>query len=310
MTSSKQILARMNITDIERETGLRKDTLRVWERRYGFPTPTRDEQGDRVYDSSQLQRLRLIKQLLDAGHRPGGVVGLSADELLQLASKARPATVTPKPEALLTQECLALLRNSDADGLRAALRRHILQHGLAQSAGEWIPHLGHSVGDAWQKQTLTVYQEHLFSDVVQSVLRESLTTIDQHPGPARPPTVLLTTLPNELHATGLLVAECFFALEKCQRRALGVSTPINDIVEAAQHMQIDLVALSISSHAAVREVQGQLRQLRQQLPETIELWVGGTSAALRSKHLPAGVLPLISAKDITAHIAAWRQAHP
>ncbi len=39
-----------SIADIERETGLGKDTLRVWERRYGFPQPLRDARGDRLYD--------------------------------------------------------------------------------------------------------------------------------------------------------------------------------------------------------------------------------------------------------------------
>ena len=55
-----------SIADIERETGLGKDTLRVWERRYGFPQPLRDARGDRLYDPPQLERLMLLKRLLDA----------------------------------------------------------------------------------------------------------------------------------------------------------------------------------------------------------------------------------------------------
>ena len=64
------------IADVERDTGLSKDTLRVWERRYGFPLPLRDAQGERRYDDDQLLRLRHIRRLLDAGHRPGRVVPL------------------------------------------------------------------------------------------------------------------------------------------------------------------------------------------------------------------------------------------
>ena len=51
--------AAVSIAAVERETGLSKDTLRVWERRYGFPTPARDGKGERVYSSAQLERLRL-----------------------------------------------------------------------------------------------------------------------------------------------------------------------------------------------------------------------------------------------------------
>ena len=53
-----------SIAEVERDTGLGKDTLRVWERRYGFPVPGRDRQGERSYPQDQVQRLRVIKRLL------------------------------------------------------------------------------------------------------------------------------------------------------------------------------------------------------------------------------------------------------
>jgi hypothetical protein len=53
------------------DTGIGKETLRVWERRYGFPQPLRDAFGERVYPADQVARLRLIKRLMDKGGRPG-----------------------------------------------------------------------------------------------------------------------------------------------------------------------------------------------------------------------------------------------
>ena len=44
------------ISAVERETGLSKDTLRMWERRYGFPAPGRDAQGERVYPACTSMR--------------------------------------------------------------------------------------------------------------------------------------------------------------------------------------------------------------------------------------------------------------
>ena len=66
----------LSIAAVERDTGLSKDTLRVWERRYGFPLPLRDAIGERAYALDQVERLRIVKRLLDAGHRPGRVVAL------------------------------------------------------------------------------------------------------------------------------------------------------------------------------------------------------------------------------------------
>ena len=73
--------ATLGIAAVERDTGIAKDTLRVWERRYGFPRPARDAAGDRAYPTEQVEHLRRIKRLLDAGHRPAKVVGMSVPQL-------------------------------------------------------------------------------------------------------------------------------------------------------------------------------------------------------------------------------------
>ena len=55
------------IGTVERATGIGRDTLRIWERRYGFPKPVRNEKGERIYSESQLRRLQRIRRLLDQG---------------------------------------------------------------------------------------------------------------------------------------------------------------------------------------------------------------------------------------------------
>ena len=60
MDEAKMLL---NISAVERETGLSKDVLRIWERRYGFPEPQRDDNAERLYPPEQVAKLRTIKQL-------------------------------------------------------------------------------------------------------------------------------------------------------------------------------------------------------------------------------------------------------
>jgi methylmalonyl-CoA mutase cobalamin-binding subunit len=81
----------MSIAAVERDTGLSKDTLRVWERRYGFPLPERDAQGERCYPLPQVEKLRLMKRLLDVGHRPSRLVALPPQDLHALAERAADA---------------------------------------------------------------------------------------------------------------------------------------------------------------------------------------------------------------------------
>lgn len=295
-----------NIAEIERDTGLGKDALRVWERRYGFPTPLRDARGDRLYDQPQLQRLLRIKQLLDAGHRPGQVVPLPLPQLEALLQ----ASCAPADQCAATglDGWLALLEQGQQLRLRAALQQELQQLGLAQAIEQLLVPLGQHIGQAWLANRLSIHQEHLFSETLQSVLREAIAKLDSQ-GDNRPPRVLLTTLPQEQHTLGLLMAECYFALAGCERLALGPRLPASEVLAAVGHLGIDIVALSISLHASVREVTEQLSLLREQLPPATELWVGGAWIDANRRRLPQDVRPVVNGAQVDAGLARWRAAH-
>src|SRR5512134_755358 len=71
------VIEALHIRDVVRVTGLRREQLYMWQRRYGFPSPGRDSFGDRVYPPEQVARLKIVKQLLSEGWRAGSVVPLS-----------------------------------------------------------------------------------------------------------------------------------------------------------------------------------------------------------------------------------------
>ena len=56
-----------------RLTGLSPEVLRARERRYGVVQPLRTSGGTRRYRAADLERLRLVKAAVDAGHRVGEV---------------------------------------------------------------------------------------------------------------------------------------------------------------------------------------------------------------------------------------------
>src|SRR5215210_7629485 len=80
-TASQDIKSALHIREVVRLTGLRREQLYMWQRRYGFPSPLRDPFGDRVYPPDQVARLKLIKQLLSEGWRAGAVVPLAESAL-------------------------------------------------------------------------------------------------------------------------------------------------------------------------------------------------------------------------------------
>ncbi|TSE26426.1 HTH-type transcriptional repressor CarH [Tepidimonas sediminis] len=298
------------IADVERDTGIGKDTLRVWERRYGFPRPRRDGHGDRLYDAAQLARLRLIRRLMDAGLRPGRIVGLPPAQLEALAQQlsapaAAPLAAGGADDAVA--RALAWLREDRVEALRAELRAALRRLGLAPTIDALVAPLAVEVGLAWQRGELLVYQEHLFTETVQGVLREALAAAE--PAADARPCVLLTTTPGETHQLGLLMAQCHLAEAGARCVALGPATPLADIVEAARRTAVDVVGLSYSAWSAPRDVLEAVQRLRAALPPAVALWVGGAGAQrpLRRVRLP-GVTLLARAADVGAAVRRWRAA--
>ena len=79
----------LTIGAVSRASGIPTNTLRTWERRYGFPEPRRTEGGHRLYPKSVVEHLIAIRQALAAGRRPGQVVGAPMSELCGPGSIAK-----------------------------------------------------------------------------------------------------------------------------------------------------------------------------------------------------------------------------
>ena len=163
----------VGISAVERDTGLPKETLRVWERRYGFPKPDRDDQENRRYPPEQIAKLRLIKRLIDLGHRPGRVVELPTEALEQLLARVPGGMTGPVAVQALDQIMVLVLAN-DLDALASRLERERAQRGLGAFVIDVVAPLVSRVGDAWMRGHLSVFQEHQFSEMLFRLLRQAI----------------------------------------------------------------------------------------------------------------------------------------
>ena len=303
-----------SIAAVERDTGLSKDTLRVWERRYGFPQPERDGAGDRVYPAEQVDRLRTIRRLMDAGHRPGRIVGLEPEALQALqgevtAPQQRRAQRTPLDGAADTDDALApfldRLARHDVQGLRSQLQQAFLRMGLVDFVTLMVAPLTTAVGQAWLQGRVQVFEEHLYTECITGVLRNAIVEVAPAAVTASP-RVLLTTFPQEPHGLGLLMVETLLALEGCHCLPLGPQTPVADIAQAAQACRADIVALSFTPVIGVQAAQTGLRELRQRLPVPVDIWVGGSAPFLQARSI-AGVAVLPTLGALQEQVARWRE---
>ena len=304
----------LSIAAVERDTGIAKDTLRVWERRYNFPMPLRDKNDDRVYPADQIEKLRILKRLLDSGFRPGRIVPLPIEALKELSAKTNQAVEQNTHSAsIITQDemdrYLDLLRSHQTEALRLALSTTLMKIGLDRFVVEVVAPLIRNIGEYWANGKLEIHEEHLFTEQIKHLLRTAINSVPRgHIGQneeSSRPRILLTTFPQEPHSLGLLMAEALMALEGCSCVSLGTQTPILEIAQAARAQKADVIALSFSSQMNQNQVVDGLNELKSKLAPGVELWVGGENQALR-KRTPDGVKVMAALQDISANVKGWR----
>lgn len=270
----------------------------MWERRYAFPNPARDRYGERVYTAGQVEKLHLIKRLMERGHRPGKIIGQSIDHLRALGSDSSKGSSTSEDLDVF----LKLIRSHQLQELRSHFSQNIARRGLQNFVLETVAPLNVAVGNAWMGGRLAVFEEHVYSEMIQNVLRNAIASIQPQGGTPR---VLLTSLPQEQHGIGLLMAEAMLVVEGASCIPLGTQTPLADIVTAARMHHADIVALSFSSsYPEIKAAEG-LKQLRAALPATTGLWAGGAGARRLRKPIE-GVQPIDSFEKMVNLVKQWQ----
>ena len=80
-------------------TGLDVHTIRAWERRHNAIEPQRSDGGSRLYDDATVERLQLLKAMVDCGEPIRVVAGLSDDELRKRLERLAGHSVARAPSA-------------------------------------------------------------------------------------------------------------------------------------------------------------------------------------------------------------------
>lgn len=268
---------------VERDTGIGRDTLRIWERRYGFPEPERNEKGERVYSDDQVRRLQRVRRLLDQGLRPGKVLPLSEDALHQLEASLLPQA--PQQADAAIQELVDTVRCADTGKVESLLQTLYQNQGMQRFVVETVTPLLSTVGELWARGRLQIFQEHFLSDQLIRFLNTQIAKLQKTDGK---PLVLLATLPGEEHTLGLLMVFAMLSSHGVSAVNLGGEVPMDQIAQAVQQFRADVVGVTFSGSYQYTHIRSHLLELRQLLPAHVKIWAGGEGVR-RLRKLPAGV---------------------
>lgn len=310
----------LSIGALAQATGVPANTLRTWERRYGFPVAARTAGGQRVYAPEMVEHVRWVVRALDLGHRPAHVLTAPLDELRTLVGEGARSPTEPRPPgppfptsvpraegradgpgraeaAERAEPWVALMRRLDGDGLESALTTECARLGLRAFVTEFVPGFLRAVGDAWAEGRIAPFQEHFASERLREMLaRQWRPLADRNGGPVG----LCAGLPGEHHVLGLHLVACTLALSGWRVIFLGGDTPVPDLAAAAAQGSAAAIFVSVSEAAEPEVARAQLESLRARLAPGALLVVGGRGA-------PSG-LPGVDHPGSLDTLASWLES--
>jgi DNA-binding transcriptional MerR regulator/methylmalonyl-CoA mutase cobalamin-binding subunit len=268
---------------VAKATGFSPDTLRVWQKRYGFPVPRRKPSGHRLYSAADVRRLRRISEALARGHRPGQVVPLAEPKLESLLTNRAGSSRREPAQAPALKPLLDLVRAHRGKELAAVLLGEAARLGPLDFLRLRVEPMIAEVGDAWERGDIGIHNEHFFSQKLEDVLRAVRLPFEREAAGAR---ILLAAFSGETHGLGLQMAAFLAAFAGLSTLVLGTDTPLAEIVAAFKARRPAAVGVSISVSTAGPASRDQLEQLRRAIPAAVPILVGGVGA--RRSHPPGG----------------------
>jgi MerR family transcriptional regulator, light-induced transcriptional regulator len=295
--TSDEVRVSLHIREVVRITGLRREQLYMWQRRYGFPNPARDGFGDRVYPPDQIARLKVIKQLLSEGWRAGAVVPLAESALQSMLGIA---VEDPEPLADEIAVAVKLLAEHRVGELQNHLSKLLVGQGMRRFLEQTLIPLNEAIHEHVVRGDMQNFQELRFADLAQRLLRD-VTRLVRPTREARQ--ILLATPPNDPNQLGLAILELLLFTEGVNCLTLGSGVPAQEVAGAARSYKVSLAILLFDRGISGKIAGQEIRSLRTALPEGLPLIVSGRAVNLLAKPIPN----VHTAADFSSIMAMMRE---
>jgi len=255
------------ISTVSRRTGIPRNTLLAWERRYGVPSPERDPNGYRSYSEADIELLLRIQDHLDQGFQISEAIALVREEGLPVIA---PSATDEASLAALREELGARLLAFDRTGAEEVRQRTVLLPFRPCIEEIYLPLL-REVGDRWHAGEVTVAQEHFTS----AYCREQLIAILHRLGAGRRGArhAVCAGFPGEHHELGLLAVAVELVLSGWRVTYLGADLPAEELGPVVG--EADLLCQSVVQRVGDAALVAYARDLRARVPARTAVAIGG-----------------------------------
>lgn len=296
--STLYTVSQYRINDLERLTGVKAHTIRIWEKRYDLISPTRSDTNRRFYSDAQLMRLMNVSTLLEHGHKISHLAAMSDEELAahleQLHRVPSESTINAAYIHDLTAAMVAFNEPLFTEVFAAATKQLGFFEGMINV---FYPFL-RKAGLLWRTDKAVPIQEHFATCIIRNKL---VTAADTLPASATGGDKFMLFLPpGEWHDVGLLFTNYILRSRGYSTVYLGQCVPYEDldlVINAVSPQYIVTFFISPKPH---HEIEAEINTLANKYPYLKVLISGDQSLLTEAAVSAANVLHLKSVGDLIA----------
>ena len=246
----------LNVQAVEMRTGICTETLRTWERRYGWPRPRRMANGYRAYSEDDVALVLAVKREMERG----APAATAWHQVLAGKPRCTPCPSIRSPE-WLGNALLAALLEFDTEGALAQLAEAHALYPLEHVLARIIQPVMVTIGAHWKAGEATVAQEHFATELI----RDSLALMGRAYRPSHgAETVLVGAGPSEWHDIGALTVSLLLRRGGHHVVYLGQNLAVEGLEQAITRTGARMLLLSATraeTAAALAEVPATLKDM-------------------------------------------------
>jgi len=263
-------MSKYSIKDLEKITGVKAHTIRVWERRYAIIQPERTETNIRYYSDNDLKRLLNIAMLNDAGIKISHLAKLTS---IDLEAKVMELSRSNKVEAFAIEKLTMATVNFNEDLFESILSKSLLKQGMEDTITKVLFPFFERVGILWQVGSISPAQEHFISNLIRQKL---FSAIDSCSGQRveNAKKIIFYLKEDELHEVSILFYNYIARRNGLRTLYLGQDLPFKDLISAVDDYKPNLIVTSFISPINPESLNKYLMNLSQSL-DKVELNVTG-----------------------------------
>jgi len=245
-------VAAYQINDLERLTGIKAHTIRIWERRYALIKPYRTDTNRRFYDDEQVRKLLNVTTLLSYGHKISKIASLDDEEIFRQIETGAPGTGVVYAHTAYVNDLVTTMISYDEDGFEKIFSAAVLRMGLYDAMLNVIYPFLKKIGVLWSVNKAAPIQEHFASCIVRRKLMAAVDGQLQQSKTRKK--ILLFLPPDEWHEIGLLFANYMMRAQGHETIYLGQNVPLDDVEKVVEGTQPHAIFTLFIAPRPVKEI--------------------------------------------------------